>query len=170
MCCCRKVSLKSLKISILPLNKCFSYRNVLQNGVNAMSKMVLKMALLLKSSNFLSFRTVRFGSNFASMWSKCVSNNVRRDFRLLVSVFATVARKTFNGKVTAKNDFPIGHFLLPLLTLTLEVKSLSIHYLISILTTCWWILKKIVKYEIYKMLSFLTTKWLPIFEKGLTTF
>ena len=29
------------------------------------------------------------------------------------------------GKFTAKIDFPIGHFLLPLLMLTLEVESLS---------------------------------------------
>ena len=28
---------------------------------------------------------------------------------------ATVARKTFNGKLMAKIDFPIGHFMLPLL-------------------------------------------------------
>ena len=29
---------------------------------------------------------------------------------------------------TVKIDFPIGHFMLPLLMLTLEVLSLSIHY------------------------------------------
>ena len=34
---------------------------------------------------------------------------------------ATVARKSFNGKLTAKIDFSIGHFMLPLLMLTLEV-------------------------------------------------
>ena len=43
------------------------------------------------------------------------------DFRLPMSALATVARKSFNGKFTAKNDFPIGYFMLPLLTLTLEV-------------------------------------------------
>ena len=55
------------------------------------------------------------------MWFKNVSNNVWRDFRLPVSAFATVARKRFNGKFTAKIDSPIGHFMLPLLTLKLEV-------------------------------------------------
>ena len=35
---------------------------------------------------------------------------------------ATVAQKNFNGKFTAKElDFPIGHFMLPFLMLTLEV-------------------------------------------------
>ena len=55
------------------------------------------------------------------MWSKYVSNNVRRDLRLEVLAFATVARKRFIGKFSAKIDFPIGYFRLPLLTLTLEV-------------------------------------------------
>ena len=41
--------------------------------------------------------------------------------RLPMSALATVARKSFNGKFTTKIDFPIGHFMLPLLVLTLEV-------------------------------------------------
>ena len=43
-----------------------------------------------------------------------------------MSSLATVARKSFNSKFTAKVDFPIGHFMLLLLMLTLEVLSLSI--------------------------------------------
>ena len=39
------------------------------------------------------------------MWFKYVSNNVWTDFRLTVSTFAMVARKSFNGKFTAQNDF-----------------------------------------------------------------
>ena len=39
------------------------------------------------------------------MWSKYVSNNVLRYFRLSVSEFAMVERKSFNGKFTAKTDF-----------------------------------------------------------------
>ena len=31
--------------------------------------------------------------------------NVWKDFRLPVSTFATVARKRFNGKITAKNAY-----------------------------------------------------------------
>ena len=83
----------------------------MQNGFN----------ISQKSSKFCSFWTVRFALNFASMYSKYVSNNVWSYFRLSVSVFATVARKIFNGKFTAKIDFPIGHFMLPLPTMALEV-------------------------------------------------
>ena len=147
----------SLQINSLALKNCFSYRNVFQNGVNALSKMVLKNpGFCQKNSKFCIFRTIRFCSNFTSMLSKYVSNNVWRAFQLPMSALATVARKSFKGKFTAKIDFPIGHFMLPLLMLTLEVKSLSIHYLISIWTTSWWNLNKIVWSEIYKMLSFLT--------------
>ena len=46
-----------------------------------------------------------------------------------MSALAMVARKSCNGKFTAKIDFPIGHFMLILLMLTLEVLSLSIHTL-----------------------------------------
>ena len=45
-----------------------------------------------------------------------------------MSTLATVARKSFNGKFTAKIDFAIGHFMFLLLMLTLEV-LLSLHTL-----------------------------------------
>ena len=51
-----------------------------------------------------------------------------RDFRLPMLALATIARKSFNGKFTAKIDFPIGYCMLPLLMYTLKVKRLSIHY------------------------------------------
>ena len=38
-----------------------------------------------------------------------------------MSALATVARKSFKEKFPAKIDFPIGHFISPLLMLTLEV-------------------------------------------------
>ena len=60
-----------LKIDSLPLNICFSYRNVFQNGVIALSKMALKTRFFVKKLVFFfTFRTIRFGSNIASMWSK----------------------------------------------------------------------------------------------------
>ena len=46
-----------------------------------------------------------------------------------MSALATVALKSFNSKFTTKIDFPIGHFMLPLLMLTLEALSLYIHSL-----------------------------------------
>ena len=50
-----------------------------------------------------------------------------------MSVLVMVAGKSFNGKFTIRIDFPIEDFVLPVHMLTLEVKSLSIHYLISII-------------------------------------
>ena len=80
-----------------------------------------KPAFLLKSSKFRIVWTIQFCSNFTSMWSKYLSNNVWRDLRLPMSALATVAGESFDGKFTAKIDFPTGYFILPLLMLTLEV-------------------------------------------------
>ena len=111
------MKVSTLKINISLLNNCFSSRNVLQNGINALSKMVLKNSVFCeKAQNFVPFCTVRFGSNFGSMLSKYLANNVWREVRLSMSAFATVARKSYNGKFTAKIAFPIGHFNLPLIT------------------------------------------------------
>ena len=96
-----------LKMTSLPLINCFNYTNVLQNSVNALAKLVLKSSVFVKKLKFCAFQTILFGSNFASMLTKYVSNNVWRDFRLPVSSFATVVGKRFNGKFTAKIDFPI---------------------------------------------------------------
>ena len=76
---------------------------------------------------------VKFGPyDFVQISLTCGTNiltsfvrNVWRDLRLPMSALATVARKSFNGKFTAKIDFQIGHFMLPSLMLTLKVcKSL----------------------------------------------
>ena len=73
------------------------------------------------SSKFRVVRIMRFCSNLTSMWYKHFSRNVWRDYRLPMSALATVAGKSFNGKFTAKIDFPIGYVMLPLLMLTLEI-------------------------------------------------
>ena len=155
----------SLQINSFALDNCFSYRNVFQNGVNALSTMVLKnpvfgfflflflflfcfvlfcfallcffccflfcfcfcfvlfcfVLFLSKSSKFCVVWTIRCCSNYTSMWYKYFVRNLWRDLRLPMTVLATVARKRFNGKFTAKIDFPIGHFILPLLMLTLKI-------------------------------------------------
>ena len=64
----------SLKINSLALNNCFSHRNIFQNGINTLSKMVNHF--LSKSSKFCIVWTIRFCSNFTIMWSKYLSNNV----------------------------------------------------------------------------------------------
>ena len=116
----------SPEINNLALNNCFSYRNVFQNGVNALSKTIKKFPFFFF---FFFVKKVKFSwsldhiiicSNFTSMWSKYLSNNVWRDFRLPLSAFAMVAGESFNGKFTVKIDFPIGYFIFPLLLLTLE--------------------------------------------------
>ena len=144
----------SLQSNSLALNNNFSYRKIFQNGVNSLSKMVFKknLVFLPKSSTFRVVWTIQLCSNFTSMWYKHFSRNVCRDFRLPMSALASVARKSFNGKFAATIGFPIGHFMLPLLMLKLEVLSLSIHYLISIWTTCWWNMNKIVCSEPNKIL------------------
>ena len=74
--------------------------------------------VFVKSSKFCEVWTIRFYSNFTSMWYKYFLNNVWRDLRLPMSASATVTRKSFYVKCTAKIDVPIGYFMLPLLMLT----------------------------------------------------
>ena len=101
---------------VIPLNNSFSYKTRLANGVNALSKLILKIRFLStkKPSKFCTFWTIQFGSNtYQIMYGK--------NLRLVVSAFAKVAPKSFNGKFAVNIDFPMGHFMLPLLTLTLEI-------------------------------------------------
>ena len=64
--------------------------------------------VLFKSSKFHVVWTIPFCSNSTSMWSKYLSNNVWRDFRLPMPALATVAGKNFNGKFTTKLIFRSG--------------------------------------------------------------
>ena len=65
----------SLLINILASNICFSYRNMLQNGVDALSKIV--DAFLSKSSKSYLVRMIRKCSNFASLWHKHLLRNYK---------------------------------------------------------------------------------------------
>ena len=68
-----------------------------------------------KAQNFVHFRPYEL----VQILPACGPNthqNVWRDFRLPVSAFATVARKSFKGNFTAKIDFLIGYFLLLYIT------------------------------------------------------
>ena len=99
--------------------------------------------------------TIRVCSNFTVLASGTniffFLRNVWRDFRLPMSAVATVARKSFNGKFTVKMNFQLG--MLFYHCWCWHWKSKSLH-LISIWTTCWWNLNKIVWSELYKILSF----------------
>ena len=55
-----------------------------------------------------TFRTILLGQISPACGPNMYQINVWRDFRLPVSAVATVTRKNFNGKFTAKNDFPMG--------------------------------------------------------------
>ena len=61
------------------------HRNVFQNDINTSSKMV--NLFWPKSSKFCIFRTIPFCLHLTSIWSKYLSNNVWRHFRLLISAF-----------------------------------------------------------------------------------
>ena len=84
----------SLLINILASNICFSYRNMLQNGVDALSKIV--DAFLSKSSKSYLVRMIRKCSNFASLWHKHLLRNYKWHFRLPMSAFATAIWNTLS--------------------------------------------------------------------------
>ena len=84
----------SLLINTLGSNICFSYRNMFQNGVDALSKIV--DALLSKSSKFYLVRIIRKCSNFASLWHKHLLRNYKWHFRLPLSAFATTIWHTLS--------------------------------------------------------------------------
>ena len=84
---------------------------------------------LSKSSKFPKVWTYDFVQISMTYGTNIFYRNVWRDFRLPISALATAARKNCNCKFTVKINFPIGHFMLPLLMLTLEFLSLW--------TTCW---------------------------------
>ena len=84
----------SLLINILTSNICFSYRNMFQNGVDALSKIV--DAFLSKSSKFYLVRIIRKCSNFASLGHKHLLRNYKWHIRLSMSAFATAIWNTLS--------------------------------------------------------------------------
>ena len=84
----------SFLINILASNFCFSYRNMFQNGVDALSKIV--DTFLSKSSKFSLVQIIRKCSNFATMWHKHLLRNYKWHFRLPMSAFATAIWNTLS--------------------------------------------------------------------------
>ena len=98
---------------------------MLQNGAKALSKMVLKNSRFCqKHHNFVHFGPYNLVhilpayeydlNTYQIMYGETFNS-------LPVSAFATVALKISNSNITAKIHFPIGHFMLPFLTLTLKI-------------------------------------------------
>ena len=124
--------------------------------------MVTKQPCFLsKSLKFRVVWTIRFCSNFTSIWYKHFLRNVWRDFRLPVSALVTVARKSFKGKFTAKIDFPIEHFMLPF---DADIGSLkSLHTLLD-----KYLDDMLVEFEQNRMVR--TIQNFVLFDKVLTPF
>ena len=76
----------SLLTNTLASNICFSYRNMFQNGVDALSKIV--DAFLSKSSKFYLVWII--------LWHKHLLRNYKCHFRLLMSEFATAVWNTLS--------------------------------------------------------------------------
>ena len=111
-----------LKDNSLPLNNCFSCRNLLQNDVNTLSKKCFKNSIFGQTAQFFKpFESYDLVQISPACFPNMYQNNVWRDFRLPVSTSETVAWINFNSKFTAKIDFPTEHFMLPILRQTLEV-------------------------------------------------
>ena len=143
---------------LIPLeasNICFSYRNMFQNGVDALSKIV--DAYLSKNSTFYLVRIIRQWSNFASLWHKHL-RNYKWHFRLPMSAFAFERQY----EIPYRNiDFShlilrSSSFMFPLLLITVEVKNTICNSLITMFTTSWRNLIKTGWSELYKILSFFT--------------
>ena len=80
----------SLKFINLPLINYFSCSNVLQNGAQALSKLVLKnSSFCQKHHNFIHFGPYDLVQILPACGLKYVSNYVRRDFSLTVSAFVS---------------------------------------------------------------------------------
>ena len=86
-----------LKIKSLPIKYGCSYKNVLQNGVISLSKMVLKnLSFCPKAQNFGNFGLY----DLVKISPVCSPNTFQIMYReilefYVVSAFATVARKKF---------------------------------------------------------------------------
>ena len=99
-----------------------------------------------KAQNFVQFGPYSYCSNFTSVWYKHSIRNVWRYFRLLMSALAMVAGKVLAANLLQKLIFRSG---ISCYHCWYDIESLSIIYLISIWTTCWWNLNKIVWSELY---------------------
>ena len=98
----------SLLIDTLASNICFSYRNMFQNGVEALSKIV--DAFLLKSSKFYLFRIIQWCSNFARLWHKHLLRNYKWHFRLPISAFAMAIWNTLSKHQLFTLNFAVKLF------------------------------------------------------------
>ena len=80
-----------------------------------------------------------------------------------MSALATVAGKSFHGKITAKIDFPIGYFMSPVADgLSILFDKYLDHLLVEFEQNC--MVQTIQNFELFDK------KWLTTFDKKLTPF
>ena len=109
---------------------------------------------LSKRSKFYIVRTIQFCSNFTNMWSKYLSNNVWRDFRLSMSVSAMV---TYNTR--SENQFLRKFAVFPATISNADIRSLkSLH---TFLKECLY--HMLVEFEQNRMVQ--TTRNFKLFNK-----
>ena len=94
-------------------------KNVLQNGVNSLSKMVLKnLGFCPKPQIFVHFGPY----DLVQIWPVCGLNTYLIMFRETLEFqcqhLQCVARKSFNGKFAAEIGFQIRHFMSFYVTIT----------------------------------------------------
>ena len=144
----------SLLINTLASNICFSYRNLFQNGVDALSKIV--DAFLSKNSKFYLVRIIRKRSNFASLRHKHFLRNYKWHFRLPMSAFATAIWNTLSKHQIFTLNFAFQLFHVSLAIDNCRSQNTICNSLITMFATSWRNLIKIGWSELYKMLSFFT--------------
>ena len=141
----------SLLINTLASNICFSYRNMFQNGVDALSKIV--DAFLSKSSKFYLVQIIRKCSNFASLWHKHLLRNYKWCQHLQRQYEIPNRNINFSHLILCSSSF-----MFPLLLITVEVKNTICNSLITMFITSCRNLIKIGWSELYKILSFFYKK------------
>ena len=148
----------SLLINTLASNSCFSYRNMFQNGVDALSKKKKVDAFLSKSSKFYLVRIILKCSNFASLWHKHLLRNYKWHFRLPMSAFATAIWNTLSKHQLFTLNFVFQLFHVSIAIDNCRSQNTICTSLITMFTTSWRNLIKIGWSELYKILSFFLQK------------
>ena len=100
----------------MSIEQLFQLQKRLPKWRQSFIKMVLKTRFFVKSSNFHVVWTIQF----VPISPACGPNTYQIMYGEILDL-ATVAGKSFKGKFTAKIDFSIGYFILPVLMPTLEV-------------------------------------------------
>ena len=138
----------------LASNICFSYRNMFQDGVDALSKIV--DAFFSKSSKFYLVLIIRKCSHFASLWHKQLLRNYKWHFRLPMSAFATAIWNTLSKHqlFTLHVSFQLFHVSNPIDNCRSQKYHLLFlnRLLITMFTTSWRNLIKIRWSELNKIL------------------